>query len=158
MPNTTKVRQDVYVRGNVKNDNKKLREFYNNNEVKLIAAFDECKKIFNLEDYNNLHMLIRNIRGNTVGRYHNTRRRVSIDLRRFNLREIVKTIIHECTHAQQYKLKKLAKDTNTSACWNDKKYRCGNGISHQQYLDLPWEIEAREMADKYVDQVMKAIK
>jgi hypothetical protein len=62
------------------------------------------------------------------------------------------------THCQQYKLGKLSKDTNTSANWNDKKYRCGNGLSHAQYLDLPWEIEAREMQKKYIDQVMKAIK
>jgi len=158
MPNTTKVRQDVFVRGNVKNDDAYLRNYYNEHEATLIKAFDECKKIFDCEDVKHLHLLIRNIRGNVVGNYNATRKRISIDLRRYNLKSIVSTIIHEMTHCQQYKLGKLSKDTNTSANWNDTKYRCGNGLSHVQYLDLPWEIEAREMQKKYIDQVMKAIK
>jgi hypothetical protein len=157
MPNTTKVRQDVYVRGNVKNDDAYLRNYYNQNEATLIKAFDECKKIFDCEDVKHLHLLIRNIRGNVVGNYNNTHKCISIDLRRYNLKSIVSTIIHEMTHCQQYKLGKLSKDTSTTSNWNDKKIKCKN-ISHQQYLDLPWEIEAREMQKKYIDQVMKAIK
>jgi uncharacterized protein YjaZ len=126
MPNTTKVRQDVYVRGNVKNDDAYLRNYYNQNEATLIKAFDECKKIFDCEDVKHLHLLIRNIRGNVVGNYNNTHKCISIDLRRYNLKSIVSTIIHEMTHCQQYKLGKLSKDTSTTSNWNDKKIKCKN--------------------------------
>ena len=156
MPNTTTIRKDVKITGSVYNDFKDIREFYRKHETTLIDAFDECKKIFKVDD---VRLLIRNIRKrSTVGSYNNGLKQINLDLRRFNIKSIVSTIIHEMTHAKQYKDGRLKDKTNAKATFENVEYSCPKNMSHKKYLDLPWEIEARKMQDKYIDQVMKAIK
>mgnify|MGYP001087453614 FL=1 len=156
MPTTTTIRKDVKITGSVYNDFKDIREFYRKNEVTLIKAFDECKKIFEID---NVTLLIRNIRKrSTVGSYNNGQKQINLDLRRFKLKDIVSTIIHEMTHAKQYKDGRLKDKTNAKATFENVEYSCPKNMSHQKYLDLPWEIEAREMQKKYIDQVWKSIK
>ena len=58
MPKTIEVRNDVFVTGSVACDEKVLREFYRENVENLIKVFDECKKIFKVE---NTTMLINSI-------------------------------------------------------------------------------------------------
>ena len=156
MPNTTTIRKDVKITGSVYNDFKDIREFYRKHETTLIKAFDECKKIFKVDDVN---LLIRNIRKrSTVGSYSNNKKQINLDLRRFKIKEIVSTIIHEMTHAKQYKDGRLKDKTDSKVIFENVEYKISKNMSHQKYLDLPYEIEARKMQDKYIDQVMKAIK
>ena len=157
MPNTTMIRKDdVFITGSVYNDFKDIREFYRKHEITLIKAFDECKKIFEIDD---VKLLIRNIRkSSTVGSYGNSKKTISLDIRRFKIKEIVSTIIHEMTHAKQYKDGRLKDKTNKKAIFENVEYKCASNMSHQKYLDLPWEIEARNMQKKYIEQVWKSIK
>ena len=156
MPNTTTIRKDVKITGSVYNDFKDIREYYRKHEETIIKAFDECKKIFKVEDVN---LLIRNIRKrSTVGTYGNSSKTISIDIRRFKIKSIVSTIIHEMTHAKQYLDKRLKVASNGKQEFENKIYPNPNKVSHEKYLNLPWEIEAREMEKKYIEQVWKSIK
>ena len=155
MPNTTTIRKDVKITGSVYNDFKDIREYYRKHEETIIKAFDECKKIFKVDDVN---LLIRNIRKrSTVGTYGNSSKTICIDIRRFKLKSIVSTIIHEMTHAKQY-LDKRLKFVDGKQLFENKIYPNPNKVSHERYLKLPWEIEAREMEKKYIEQVWKSIK
>ena len=155
MPNTTTIRKDVKITGSVYNDFKDIREYYRKHEETIIKAFDECKKIFKVE---NVNLLIRNIRKrSTVGTYGNSSKTISIDIRRFKLKSIVSTIIHEMTHAKQY-LDKRLKFVDGKQLFENKIYPNPNKVSHETYLNLPWEIEAREMEKKYIEKVWKSIK
>ena len=156
MPNTTTRRKDVKITGSVYNDFKDIREFYRKHEETIIKAFDECKKIFKVEDVN---LLIRNIRKrSTVGSYGHSLKTISIDVRRFKIKDIVSTIIHEMTHAKQYKDGRLKNTLNNKSIFENIEYPNPNKISYEKYLNLPWEIEAREMQEKYIEQVWKSIK
>ena len=152
MPKTIEVRNDVFVTGSVACDEKVLREFYRENVENLIKVFDECKKIFKVE---NTTMLINNIRKkSTVGEFVHGKNEIRIDLRSFKFEEIVKTVIHEMTHAKQAFDKKLCVK-GSKMVWNNEEFT--NPKNHEEYLNLPWEIEARKNSDKYFDKVMKVI-
>lgn len=152
MPKTIEVRNDIFVTGSVACDEKILREYYRENVENLIKVFDECKKIFKLE---NTKMLINNIRKkSTRGQFVHGKDEIRIDLRSYDFDEIIKTIIHEMTHAKQAFDKKL-KVKNSKMIWNDEEFK--NPKDHDEYLNLPWEIEARKNSEKYFEKVKKAI-
>lgn len=153
MPKFIQVREDVYATGSVACDFKQTREFYRANIDDMIKAFDECKKIFKVDD---VKMFVRNLR-KECGHYANNKKEIAIDVRRYNLREIVSTIIHEMTHAQQFATKKMA-NKGDKVVFEKKEYnRVVPSKDFEAYQNQPWEIEAREMEAKYIDQVMKAI-
>ena len=152
MPKTIEVRNDVFVTGSVACDDKVLREYYRDNVENLIKVFDECKKIFKLE---NTKMLINNIRKkSTSGQFVHQLDEIRIDIRSYNFDDIIKTIIHEMTHAKQSFDKKL-KVKGSKMVWNNEEF--SNPKNHDEYLNLPWEIEARKNSEKYFDKVKKTI-
>lgn len=54
--------------------------------------------------------------------------------------EIVRTIIHEMKHVEQYANKKM-----TQKSWNNKSIMVYRGVN---YFDLPWEKEAYEFEER----------
>ena len=153
MPKTIEVRNDVFVTGSVACDFKELREFYRANVDKFIIAFDEIKKILKVND--DVKLLFNNIRKNSVqGMFTHNTKTIKIDLRCYDVTQIVSTIIHEMTHAQQVQDKKLVIDAKSQK-WNGKSIELAK--SHEDYLNLPWEIEARKNEEKYINRVLTKI-
>ena len=175
-------RKDLFVTGSVNRDNEKLREFYHKNVDTFIKAYDVTKKMLKLKGPN-VKFFIRNIRGNCIGFYANGRREVAIDIRSRNFKSIISTIIHECQHALQYErgMLKLDPKKKNYMIWksmesamvtrdNDgsinelvvskqeqsiRKYKPSQ--NHKKYMDLPWEVDARNAEKKYIDRVMKEV-
>jgi|TARA_B110000858_G_scaffold178981_1_gene215273 hypothetical protein len=175
-------RKDLFVTGSVNRDHEKLREFYHKNVDTFIKAYDVTKKMLKLKS--ELKFFIRNIRGNTIGFYANGRKEVAIDIRSRNIKSIVSTIIHECQHAFQYETGMLKLDANKKGLyfiwkeWKETKHEKdenGNVVvsesqkvetsirkykpsqNREKYMNLPWEIDARNAEKKYIDRVMKEV-
>lgn len=137
-----------YLKGRVKNIEALIRHYS--------AAF---KKEFNFNPTVEIH--IRPIRGNTKGRaWSDTGNRpakktnvIEIDPRIKKFEDIIETIAHELTHSEQYYEKRLIPAGKVHSIWNNVEYR--RGTTHQQYLNRPWEIEARERASKFVKDHFK---
>ncbi len=69
---------------------------------------------------------------------------------------IIETFLHELTHAEQYYQHRLWGFIGYKTTWHGRLYDC-HDISHEEYLNLPWEIEARDKAEKLLPVVMKRI-
>ena len=162
-------RKDLFVTGSVNRDFKNLREFYFKNIDTFIKAYDVTKKIMGLKS-DKLNFFIRNIRGNTIGFYADGRKEISIDIRSKNIKSIVSTIIHECQHALQYETGMLRLDTKKKGLYYIWKQNKGLDVAietsirkykpsqnKEKYMNLPWEIDARNAEKKYIDQVMKEV-
>jgi hypothetical protein len=153
MPKFIEVRNDVFATGSVACDFKETREFYRANIDDMIKAFDECKKIFKVD---NVKLFVRNLR-KAQGHYSNAKREIAVDVRVYDLKSIVSTIIHEMTHAQQYATKKMSQKGEKVIFEKVEYNRVKPSKNFEDYQNQPWEIEAREMEAKYIDRVMKAI-
>jgi hypothetical protein len=162
-------RKDLFVTGSVNRDHEKLREFYHKNVDTFIKAYDVTKKILKLKS-DKLNFFIRNIRGNTIGFYADGRKEISIDIRSKNIKSIVSTIIHECQHALQYETGMLRLDAKKKGLYYIWKQNKGLDVAietsirkykpsqnKEKYMNLPWEIDARNAEKKYIDQVMKEV-
>ena len=79
---------------------------------------------------------------------------VRIDIRSFNISAIVGTIIHEMCHAQQYQDGRLVVEAKDHK-WNGEVI--ASAKNHDEYLNLPWEIEARKMSEKHLNRVLNKI-
>lgn len=113
----------------------------------LIRHYSEAfKKEFNYNPAVEIH--IRPIKGNVTGRAFEKSNLIEIDPRRKKFEDIISTIAHELTHSEQYYEKRLIPAGATFSIWNNAEYR--RGTTHQQYLNRPWEIEARERASKFI--------
>ena len=155
MPKTIQVRDDVFATGSVACDFKELREFYRENLETLTKAFDECKKIFEID---NVSLLFNNIRKKaSVGQYKLDEKQICIDLRSYDLTQIVGTLIHEMCHAKQHADKRLTESKVKGVAYKFDGKDFGKAKNHEEYLAQPWEIEAREATDKYLARVMKKI-
>jgi len=153
MPKFIEVRNDVFATGSVACDFKDLREFYRENIEDMIKAFDECKKIFKID---NVKMFVRNLR-TAKGHYQHSSKEIAVDIRDRDLKAVVSTIIHEMTHAQQYATKKLS-NKGANYVFESKEFKPVNSRKdYEAYLNQPWEIEARNNESKYIDKVMNAI-
>tara|TARA_R100000664_G_C2742809_1_gene131018 strand:- start:869 stop:1297 length:429 start_codon:yes stop_codon:yes gene_type:complete len=98
------------------------------NEIKEYVDFDEGVEIN-----------IRPIRGkDATGRALLDANKVELDPR-FTLRQQCKSIIHELIHNEQVKHSRL--ELGEKWKWNGKS--CNKPNTHQEYLNLPWEVEAR---------------
>jgi len=156
MPKTIQVRDDVFATGSVACDFKELREFYRDNVEALTACFDECKKIFEIDD---VSLLFNNIRKTaTVGMYKLNEKQICLDLRSYDLTAIVGTIIHEMCHAKQHAEGRLTFGEGKGVAYKFDGEDFAKPKNHDEYLALPWEIEARAATDKYLKRVMKKIK
>lgn len=98
---------------------------------------------------------IRPIKGGTIGRACYTKHRIEIDPRRAIMREIFETLAHEMCHFEQRKQGRLAwNKEHGQRVWNGAMYR--RTSTHRQYLNLPWEIEAREYGARFVREIYDA--
>lgn len=85
------------------------------------------------------------IRGRTLGIQFGNTGRIFIDPRRSTL-EIISTVAHELVHEEQTYLGKLDTQYINSQwyyVWDGKTYN-QKAKTYQDYLNFPWEIEARE--------------
>ena len=153
----TRKSNKVFVTGSVANDFKKTREFYRSNKNAIVKAFDIAMTQMNVKD-KNLKLFIRNIR-KAQGFYKNGVNECAIDIRCYDLKSIVSTIIHELQHSIQYANGDLKiSEVKKMMCWkgeNIRKYKSTENF--EEYQKLPWEIEARSAEAKYIDKVMKAL-
>ena len=63
---------------------------------------------------------------------------------------MIETIIHELVHANQYLEGRLQASANFKYSFFEgvEQKNASGAHTHQQYLDLPWEVEARKIAKK----------
>ena len=147
----------VFVTGSVANDFKKTREFYRSNVHTFINAFDIAKSEMKIES-NEWKLFFRNIRS-SLGYCKDSSKELAIDVRRYDVKQIVSTIIHELQHSKQYDEGLLEKSEKR----NHKKWKgenvktCSSTVNYEEYLKLPWEIDARNAEKKYLDKVMKRL-
>jgi hypothetical protein len=108
--------------------------------------WDDFKDYFDFD--NDVEFHVRPVRGNTHGWYRSRSKRIEIDPR-YGTKKVLDTIAHELVHAEQYKQGRLAWDSKKLvSLWNGEFHKRGN--THKQYLNLPWEIEARQRAAEFV--------
>lgn len=93
---------------------------------------------------------IRPIRGNTYGLAYDKENRIEIEPRS-NPRDVLEIVAHELVHMEQYKQKRLRSDYTGRFYWNKKAFKPSK--THEEYLNEPWEIEARARAEKYINKV-----
>ena len=123
---------------------KQLQPAVNNVTQAIHKYWNELRKSFDFPQSIEIH--IRPVKGSTHGRAFQNKAKIEIDPR-YDLRRIVETIAHELTHCEQYKQERLI-----GRKWNGIVYQ--RATTHKQYLNLPWEIEARKRAKDFVDRVM----
>lgn len=116
----------------------------------IIATLRSLWKEFNEAfDYRaDVTVHIRPIRGGTHGRAFDHKNMIEIDPR-YPIKRVVETIAHELTHSEQYKQNRLSYDA-VSQCRVFDGTRFRKPTTHQQYLNLPWEVEARKRAAEFV--------
>lgn len=92
--------------------------------------------------------------GTSVGKFT-----LELDCRPRNLWKLADTIAHEFCHMQQKHMGKLAMDYSTNKTM--RKWVDDNGVetlyprkdkNYQAYLDLPWEVDARNRAAEFVEK------
>lgn len=111
-----------------------------------------------------LKIIIRPIKGNTFGRCITTFffdsqktkiKHVEVDPRYMGdpLR-VLETLFHELVHVDQFFTERLSMiyngRTNIGRTFDSDRYR--NATTHKQYLNLPWEIDARVRAKEMIDE------
>ena len=62
--------------------------------------------------------------------------------------------MHELAHASQFESKRLSQKGKTYK-FEGETFAMPKG--HDEYVNLPWEVEAREIAKKHTNAIMKAI-
>ena len=108
--------------------------------------WNDFKDYFDFDDDVEFH--VRPVRGNTHGWYRNKTKKIEIDPR-YGAKKVLDTIAHELVHAEQYKQGRLEWDTaHCQSIWNGELHK--RGTTHKQYLNRPWEIEARNRAAEFV--------
>jgi len=113
--------------------------------------WNDFKEWFDFD--NDVEFHVRPVRGGAHGWYRSKQKRIEIDPR-YGPKKILDTIAHELVHAEQYKQGRLAWDSKKLvSLWNGKFHK--RGTTHQQYLDLPWEVEARERSAEFVKAMRK---
>ena len=154
MPKTLNIENELIiatVTGSVACDVKTQREWYRKNINNIISICDEGLKYFKLEN-EKIKFHFRNIRGKTRGQYFNLNKKVEICLKSLNLNDVAKTIIHELVHVDQYKTGRL-KTKGVKSVFNKKEFN-NKTKTHEEYLNLPWEIEARTKADEITPKIL----
>jgi len=83
---------------------------------------------------------------------------VEVDCRSPRPSFVVETLAHEMTHAEQYFQGRLGYRWNDNVqmglkVWQNVEY--DRPKSFEEYMNLPWEIEARDRAAKFVNEYYK---
>jgi hypothetical protein len=96
----------------------------------------------------------------TTGVYYRKRKQAAVDPR-ISKKAFINVLVHELVHAQQYHKGQLDAEFNYAKrafeyIWNGENY--GKiPLSHEKYLALPWEVEARTIADMLTNKLLKLI-
>jgi hypothetical protein len=96
----------------------------------------------------NVKILPKNLRGRAFGNKLQKLYIIEVDPRA-NIEDVIKTFFHELGHIKQFLYGSLVYDQDI---WYWKKKDFTNTQSHLNYLDLPWEVEARAFANKTTHQ------
>jgi hypothetical protein len=96
----------------------------------------------------NVKVLPKNLRGRAFGNKLQKLYIIEVDPRA-NIEDVIKTFFHELGHIKQFLSGSLVYDQDI---WYWKKKDFTNTQSHLNYLDLPWEVEARVFANKTTHQ------
>lgn len=94
------------------------------------------------------------------GVHYDTKNTIHLNCK-FQLRTIVQVLLHELKHSEQHKQGRLsykydANKRDVMDYWNGVAVASASKkLSYKKYLDLPWEVEARE-AEKHVDAICDA--
>lgn len=89
---------------------------------------------------------------------------ITLYFKRFDtVDDMMTTLFHELTHAQQYKEERLIDRNNpVETIWRDIPNQLGKiypkQLCEESYWTLPWEVEAREVASKKCLEFMKRFK
>ena len=111
--------------------------------------WDDFKEYFEFDDDVEFH--VRPVRGNTHGWYRNKKKKVEIDPR-YGPNKTLDTIAHELVHAEQYKQGRLSWDQDArQSVWNGEVHK--RGTTYKLYRNRPWEIEARERAAQFTEDM-----
>ena len=155
MPKTIVLNENATVTGSVFCDVKTIRENFKSQQDQMLKAFEIAKSKLKVDD---VKIHFRNIRQSKdvvhKGRYCSNTKTIEIDCKQFDLKSKVETIIHEMTHAKQWQDKKLAMK-GQKYLFDKKTY--AKPKTHEEYLELPWEVEARQTAKKHLASIMKEI-
>lgn len=101
-----------------------------------------------------IHIHIHPIKGATNGTAFMSGR-IEIDLRRADFDSRLETVAHELVHSEQYKQKRLTETArNYERIFDGRTYSLSRNNSNE-YLNRPWEIEARRRAAEVIS-VIKA--
>ena len=112
-----------------------------------IERWSKLKGIFNklpVPLQVNVKVLPKNLRGRAYGNKLQKLYIIEVDPRA-SIDDVIKTFFHELGHIKQFLSGSLVYDQDI---WYWKKKDFTNTQSHLNYLDLPWEVEARAFADK----------
>lgn len=156
MPKTIILNDYTTVTGSVFCDVKDIRENFKSQSEQLIKAFDLAKERLGVKSNVKLHFRnIRQKKGSTCyGSFYNATKTVEIDCKNFDLKSKVNTIVHELAHASQYESKRLSQKGKTYK-FEGETFAQPKG--HDEYANLPWEVEARAIAKKHTNAILKAI-
>ena len=109
---------------------------------KLKSLFDKLPSALKV----NVKVLPKNLRGRAFGNKLQKLYIIEVDPRA-SIEDVIKTFFHELGHIKQFLSGSLVYDQDI---WYWQKKDFTNTQSHLNYLELPWEVEARAYADKFV--------
>lgn len=158
MPKTFNLAENVTITGSVYCDVKEIRENFRSMQIELIEASKLIVKKLNIKTDIKLHF--RNIR-RELGLYYDEKKTVEIDCKMHNMKSMINTLVHEYQHAKQYETKILqhVKSNKKLRLWNGEEIESKDHKKEfEAYQNLPWEIEARKVADELTDEILKNAK
>lgn len=147
----------ITIATSIKYGNYKHLQQCTNDTIRLIHKF--WKPINDLLTLrSDIEFIVRPIKGSTNGRTFGIKGVVEIDPRNIERidrgpKRVLETICHELVHIEQYATGRLKKESGATF-WKDKCVRHSKTQSYKEYLNLPWEIEAREVAAMMVELLM----
>lgn len=120
----------------------------------IIDVLEVAPQLLNIPG--NIRVVIRPIKGTTMGRYFNYKPVPLIEVDpRYPMDAVVETIMHELVHAEQYFTKKLDHSWDGRMYWNGVQHEnVKPPVDRQAYRALPWEAEAFERMGPLADQVL----
>ncbi len=124
----------------------------------LFHALPLCRKLLDFDP--DVKIVIKPMRGNTLGMYNSFIKTVRIDPRIKNPQEIVESLCHELVHAEQFHQGRMTSAVNEGklvVLWNGVV--CYNkGMTYVSYRKQPWEVEAFSRQKELADLVLKSMK
>ncbi len=139
---------NITVATSIKHGNYKHLAYSTRKAIEMLEKLmPKLNKEFNYRE--GIEVRFRPIRGNVNGRAFFNENKIEIDPR-CPRRLVVETIAHELTHSEQYKEGRLTYK-GPQAHWKGARY--SKATTHKQYLNQPWEIEARARAEKFLTKV-----